>query len=863
MRLIFALLMLSVSGWATTYPDLQGVTRPNPEPALPSYYDTFTPLTDSSTPAATAPVLAEWHRLAAAGDSIVVCADSNGTTMPGFVAYGQTTAGNGITANPAIITSTATLSQITLPSSLPTGMFFVWAQNLTGTSYPAAINRTQLDWVGPDTLAAGDVATVHGLNLFYNGITPTVIVGTNGGSFTSAALLSYDAYSITFTVPALANGAYQVWVNNGHGGKATGQYGWGGPLTLTLQTATVNTGESIWTGPTYDVTTFGAVGDGVTENSAAIQMAITTAASVSFSTVRFPAGTYETKLGWFLRNNMRFLGAGSGSTIIQLNSQFGVPQDGSFRDSFMFGDLASVTNSEIKDITLDANGFLQGQHASDQGNKLIVTEGGMHFFKMLNVNFVTGPNDAFILKSSTDHIWFTNCTVTGGTANFSGGSQCFANNDQWYGQYDKPEFIGSTGGVGVDITNCRAQDFNPGGSDVTTPNPNHSDGRIFAAGGIGMRNVRIAFNTTSGLAPRNGGGHSTNAGEQILWESTDQVNGYGGPITSATASTLVIPKTGTSYANNYFATIVSGKGQGQKRQITVDGGTGTLTVSPNWNVIPDTTSSIVINYMNANMEIYSNTIQGRADYTAYSSSSAGVQLYGNCSGVVVDGNKISQVQHGMYIWTIQDNNANFSPSFFNIWKNNVVSNSTHGATLNYTNFQGVTYTVGTGMLANLLTSCTLNTMITDGFTETISDAATMPNRTDSTLIYKNSAAFVPAGKEFPTPTDSRVVRTLFSANSIGTPTSTFTATPTRTATPTPTFTSTATPTFTATPTSTSTATPLAGTPTFTATPTPTFTITRTFTPSTGVNHSIPNGVNIPNGKNISPGFNIVPGFNIP
>lgn len=849
MRAALLLLFLSVSGWATTYPDLQGVSRPNPEPALPSYFDTFTPVTDSSTPAGTAPVLAEWHRIAQPGDALLVCADSNGTTMPAFISYGQTTAGNATTANPTIITSTATCSQITLPGSLPTsGMYFVWPQNLTGTGYPGAVNRTRLDWIGPDTAAVGDTVTLHGINFFYNSLTPVVYVGVNAGTMTQATVLSYTPYSVDFTVPSKSNGAYQVWINNGHGGKAAGQYGWDGPLTLTIQTATVNTGETLWTGTTFDVTTFGAVGDGVTDNKATIQMAVTTAAAVSNSTVYFPAGTYMTSLGWFLRNNVRFLGAGSGTTTIKLNSSFGVPQDGSFRDSFMFGDLASVTNSEIKDITLDSNGFLQGQHASDQGNKLIVTEGGMHFFKMKNVNFVTGQNDAFILKATTDHVWFTNCTVTGGTANFSGGSQCFADNDQWYGQYDKPDFIGSQGGIGISVTNCRAQDFNPAGSDATNPNPSHSDGRLFSVGGIGLKGVWIYNNTTLGLAPRNGGGHSTNAGEQVLWENVDQANGFGGLITSATASTVVIPKTGTSYANNYYVSVVNGKGQGQYRLITVDGGTGTLTVSPNWNVIPNSSSSIVINYLNTNTEVYSNSIQGRSDFNSYNSSSAGVQLYGNCSGFVVDNNAISQVQHGMYVWTIQDNNFNFSPSYFNIWKNNTVTNSKHGATLNYTNSQGVTYTVGTGMLGTLLASCTLNTMVTDGFTEIISDAAAFGSRTDSTLIYNNSAAFVPVGKEYPTPTDSRIVRTLFSANSIGTPTPTFTST----ATPTPTFTATATPTSTSTPTPT---------PTSTATPNaaPTATLTPTPVPTTQPN--ISSGSVINPAKNVT-GVNINPGSNI-
>ena len=41
---------------------------------------------------------------------------------------------------------------------------------------------------------------------------------------------SVNPYQVSFTVPSLANGTYQVWVHNGHGGH----YGWSGPLTLTV-----------------------------------------------------------------------------------------------------------------------------------------------------------------------------------------------------------------------------------------------------------------------------------------------------------------------------------------------------------------------------------------------------------------------------------------------------------------------------------------------------------------------------------------------------------------------------------------------------------------------------------------------------
>jgi hypothetical protein len=110
---------------------------------------------------------------------------------------------------------------------------------------------------------------------------------------------------------------------------------------------------------------FGAVGDGVTDDTTAIATAI--AATPSGGTLFFPAGTY---LGWLIvrKNNVTIMGAGSASTTIKIpngatytqpkesgGTITGVPSCVEVGDLAM-GNLASAyTNIRVQGFTLDGN----------------------------------------------------------------------------------------------------------------------------------------------------------------------------------------------------------------------------------------------------------------------------------------------------------------------------------------------------------------------------------------------------------------------------------------------------------------------------------------------------------------------------
>ena len=139
----------------------------------------------------------------------------------------------------------------------------------------------------PGRIAAGQSISVYGENLAYY---PSTYTGTNeswiyiepsGGGGQWVTPTAVNSYRVTFTVPAgLANGTYQVWVDNGHGGGTAGA----GAATSPCRTPSLGTARSSTS------RSFGATGNGATDDTAAINAAM--AAAVPGDRIYFPTGTY-------------------------------------------------------------------------------------------------------------------------------------------------------------------------------------------------------------------------------------------------------------------------------------------------------------------------------------------------------------------------------------------------------------------------------------------------------------------------------------------------------------------------------------------------------------------------------------------
>src|SRR4051812_19683421 len=102
---------------------------------------------------------------------------------------------------------------------------------------------------------------------------------------------------------------------------------------------------------TNNVTAFGAVGDGVTTNTTAIQSAINSANSSGIGTVEIPAGTFLS--GPFTLANNLNLQLNAGATLLMLPmSQY--PGTVSNRQDFISG-------SSLHDVEISGLGVIEGQ----------------------------------------------------------------------------------------------------------------------------------------------------------------------------------------------------------------------------------------------------------------------------------------------------------------------------------------------------------------------------------------------------------------------------------------------------------------------------------------------------------------------
>ena len=151
------------------------------------------------------------------------------------------------------------------------------------------------------------------------------------------------------------------------------------------------------------------------------------------------------------------------------------------------------------------------------------------------------------------------------------------------------------------MTNCTAQDNN------NTVSPGWAIGRFCGNDTWGTSDDTYIGNNTP-ATHGTPGQPEQNSGEQCMWEGNIPV--FRGTPTAATATTVTFGNLTTDYSTTYDAMIMSGTGVGQHRLITGYGG-GAITVSPAWNVVPDTTSSVMITTLVDHAAMYHNSFSGK------------------------------------------------------------------------------------------------------------------------------------------------------------------------------------------------------------------------------------------------------------
>jgi len=259
------------------------VVFPGSNPTLAGWADTFTPLFTGTTPGASAPLLGTITQIGQPQEisNITGYQLVGGTT---FAIAGGTTAGNqtlnfltsdgSTTGNFSGYPHNNIASAIIPTAQITDSMYYVWAENSNGNSYPLAVNRAELWWC-PATPAAvpwttsqiqvvaGDTLRLYGAKLSFTDAQAFIcqielpsggsgVTVTNSGTVTWTGGIGLGLWPL----PSWPNGTV-VTADAGNGNTIVGTITTNSAGTLTI-TASGSTGSGTFYGWTFAAqTTYG------------------------------------------------------------------------------------------------------------------------------------------------------------------------------------------------------------------------------------------------------------------------------------------------------------------------------------------------------------------------------------------------------------------------------------------------------------------------------------------------------------------------------------------------------------------------------------------------------------------------------
>jgi polygalacturonase len=624
-------------------PEDLGFSVPVPEPALPAGVDAFNP--PRSISGRSGPVVAEFSKTA--GPDEIVAMTGVELDRSHFSIYSQTASDRqGSVISVKTLRSDQTAATILLPSSLPPwSMYLIWPERDGVGGKAFAVNRTEAWWIGPEAVTAGSMISVYGRNLSTsNGTSQSFIfIKPQNGVGQYVTPVSVNPFKVDFKTPDLAAGNYEVWTHNGHGGR----FGWSGPLTLTILAKTPWAGQE---SHTINVTAYGAVGDGMGDDTDAIKAALAAAKDAAPTTIYFPTGIYTVTSSLEAPSDVRWRGDGADLTTIQLA--------GTIDKSMING---ASRNAQFEKLTIDAN-------QKTRGNALFSIP-FVKNFKLRSVRIKAWGIAALDAQDASGLYIDSSELIENGS--FYGSSRnVFMTNNRFrmtgYGESVVALWGGSNFSmVGNDLANADE-----------TVESGHGIGRFFVGQAHfgSLKNLYWGDNISHNAAPHNCSEVDCNKGEQICFEIVGSrlMSGF----LNATSNTVRFGKLpASSRVSGEDLVIVGGKGAGQHRHIvSVDNGTATL--DRPWNVIPDRSSQLALAAIASQAAIYRNTFEGRSSYAQHDSDSTAVLLYGNVYDVVVDNNNISQMRHAMMTVALASTSG-LSPYFLQ-YSNNKIRNSNSG-----------------------------------------------------------------------------------------------------------------------------------------------------------------------------------------
>jgi hypothetical protein len=529
------------------------------------------------------------------------------------------------------------------------------------------INQTETWWV-KETSSRGEVASVFGRNLSQDGGTQNsqVYLEDSAGKGYWAEVVTVNPYKVDFKIPdTLANGDYQVFVHNGDAGA----YGWSKPLTMTI-----NNGLN-YTGAVFNVKNYGAKGDGITDDTAAINAARIDADKTPWATVYLPKGTYV--VNNFLetgRDQVRWLGDGKDLTSIKV-------ANGSNQKFLFLNDSIPASQITFQNLTLDGN----AKNATSMRTTSYMRK--ISDLQYLNVK-INGEGTTPFDWQSSSRVSMNNSEVIGNSNVLGNATKIFIDGTQFYGTGDIGGILMGRGVEMISITNSIAQNL-----DSSDPS-----GSKWIHGGFFVEqnpwgishNQYLGNNQTIdlGVAPNS---PKQADGQQILWENarsgTVEHSVFLGAVTSTTLNTVSVNTPSNIVNDTYYISIVEGKGVGQSRQVK-SLNQSTYTIYDDWNIQPDESSVIVANKKVSNAVVYGNSLDGLSDYNTRITGT-GVMAYFGATNLIVDNNSFNEMNQGVGLFSGADIfNEDNNPINFTQVNNNTFTNLLEGVTIKTSGLKG-------------------------------------------------------------------------------------------------------------------------------------------------------------------------------
>lgn len=623
-----------------------------------------------------------------------------------------------------VVNAQDNLIEAIFPATAPSDTYAVWVETAAGTSDPFWFNRAEPFWLSETTAYEGQQVRLFGRN-FANPVTGSVyntavtLVDAVYGNRIAASVAAASAYTVDFVVPAAAiGGEYRVEVSNGAGGAA-GNVTLDNeqPLTVIARNANANALETelglslYWLAEIphnqrFNVRTYGATGNGVTDDTYGIQAAIDAASAAGGGIVFFPEGTYSFSSFW-IHDRTILLGEGKDETKLVYNGGNvpDYPRTIIGRSAFTTGNYGEarkllysdgsysgvVSLSIVSDIVRpqdDTRRRIQGYVApiaflgtpkSDQqyGELPVPNDSPGYLVKDVGLDIADGTG-AILYATELNVIEDTEVHVTH-TGLETGVSKLVRLRNNQVSNTMRPAAYAPAGHIWFEnntLTGISYESYWPSVGFRFNESTSSIEHRY---GDFPLTANYIANNHTQGVF----GSPTGNEGEGLLWQGAARL--IYSQATSADAQSLT--DTTASYTNTYIdrtVLILSGKGIGQLRKIT--GHTGnTLTLDRPWDVVPGPGSAYTVDKGPAMHNIIvNNLLEGQTN-------KGGIMFYTKDYDNIIDGNTLRNTGG---IWLAANHNTDrlrADYSYFTLVKNNTLSGSSkpgHG--------QGNTLAIGPG-----------------------------------------------------------------------------------------------------------------------------------------------------------------------